>query len=116
MIDIAAMAVTIFSSTVVLIGCIGTKTLLVIGVAPNTNLDFITIWQQPVAIPSAAWENHRFVKIIPCHEVFCEIRRQMTMNDCTRRTFMKTSLATVGSVALASSAWSQIRVPTTTFT
>ncbi len=31
------------------------------------------------------------------------------MNDCTRRTFMKTSLATVGSVALASSAWSQIR-------
>ena len=31
------------------------------------------------------------------------------MNDCTRRSFMKTSLATVGSVALASSAWSQIR-------
>ena len=31
------------------------------------------------------------------------------MKDCTRRTFMKTSLAAVGSVALASSAWSQIR-------
>jgi len=31
------------------------------------------------------------------------------MKDCTRRTFMKTSLATVGSVALASSAWSQTR-------
>ncbi len=33
----------------------------------------------------------------------------MARNDCTRRTFMKTSLATVGSAALASSAWSQIR-------
>jgi len=33
----------------------------------------------------------------------------MAMNDCTRRTFMKTSLAAVSSVALASSAWSQIR-------
>ena len=31
------------------------------------------------------------------------------MKDCTRRTFMKTSLAAVGSVALASSAWSRIR-------
>jgi hypothetical protein len=71
-IDIAAMAVTIFSSTAGLIGCIGTKTLLDIGVAPNTNLDFITIWQQPVAIPSAARENCRFVKMVPCHEAFCE--------------------------------------------
>lgn len=33
------------------------------------------------------------------------------MKDCTCRTFMKTSLATVGSVALASIAWSQIRGP-----
>jgi len=31
------------------------------------------------------------------------------MNDCTRRSFMKTSLATVGSLAMTSSAWSQIR-------
>jgi hypothetical protein len=31
------------------------------------------------------------------------------MNTCTRRTFMKTSLAAVGSVTLASSAWSRIR-------
>ena len=31
------------------------------------------------------------------------------MKDYTRRTFMKTSLAAVGSVALASGAWSQIR-------
>jgi hypothetical protein len=31
------------------------------------------------------------------------------MNDCTRRTFMKTSLATVGSIAMASRAWSRIR-------
>jgi len=31
------------------------------------------------------------------------------MNDCTRRSFIKTSLAAAGSVALASSAWSQIR-------
>ncbi len=31
------------------------------------------------------------------------------MKDCTRRTFVKTSLAAIGSVALASSAWSQIR-------
>ena len=31
------------------------------------------------------------------------------MRDCTRRTFMKTSLATVGSLTLASGAWSRIR-------
>ncbi|MFZ2146624.1 MAG: twin-arginine translocation signal domain-containing protein [Sedimentisphaerales bacterium] len=31
------------------------------------------------------------------------------MNDCTRRTFMKTSLAAVGSVAMASSTWSRNR-------
>ena len=31
------------------------------------------------------------------------------MNDCTRRTFVKTSLAAVGSVALASGAWPRIR-------
>jgi len=31
------------------------------------------------------------------------------MRDCSRRTFMKTSLATVGSVALASGAWSKVR-------
>ncbi len=31
------------------------------------------------------------------------------MNDCTRRSFMKTSLATIGSLAMTSSAWSQIR-------
>lgn len=33
----------------------------------------------------------------------------MNVNDCTRRTFLKTSLATVGSVATASRAWSQVR-------
>ena len=31
------------------------------------------------------------------------------MNDCTRRNFMKTSLATIGSLAMTSSAWSQTR-------
>lgn len=31
------------------------------------------------------------------------------MNDFTRRSFMKTSLATIGSLAMTSSAWSQIR-------
>ena len=31
------------------------------------------------------------------------------MKDCTRRTFLKTSLATAGSAALASGTWSQIR-------
>ena len=72
MIDIAVMAVTIFSSTAVLIGCAVTKTLLYIGVVPNNNLDFITDQQQSVVIPSAAWENHRFMEILPCHEAFCE--------------------------------------------
>jgi len=43
-IDIAAMAVTIFSLTVGLIGCIGTKTLLDFGVAQNTNLEFQDIY------------------------------------------------------------------------
>jgi len=31
------------------------------------------------------------------------------MNDCTRRSFMKTSLATIGSLAMTSSPWSQAR-------
>ncbi len=72
MIDIAVMTVTIFSSTAVLIGCAVTKTLLDIGVVPNTNLDFITDQQQPVAISSAARENRCFVEIVPYHEAFCE--------------------------------------------
>ena len=72
MIDIAVMAVTIFSSTAVLIGCAATKTLLDIGAAPNTNLDFIADQQQTVVIPIAAWENHRFMEILPCPEAFCE--------------------------------------------
>ncbi len=74
MIGIAAMAVTIFSSTAVLSGCAVTKTLLDIGVVPNTNLDFIADQQQSVVIPIAAWENHRFMEILPCYEAFCEKR------------------------------------------